>query len=119
MMKYILPAVNGVILCTTSLLLNIREGTPVIGVLLAMIMLIATVYQMNLIQKNGSEIKIEAFNKIMTLASIVLTAGCLYEVITGNIISDEEGDYMAMTLVVIGVGIWVHDYFIKPFKINR
>lgn len=119
MIKYILPVLNCVIICALALMLNFRDNTPVIGVILAIIMLIATIYQINLIRKNGNEIKIKAINKIMTLGSAVLIAGCLYEIITGNMISDEVGDIMAIVLVVAGVGIWLYDYCIKPFRNNK
>lgn len=118
-MKYILPIVNCVIICALSLMMNFRDDTPIIGVILAIIILIETVYHINLIRKNGNEIKINAINKIMTLCSAVLIAGCLYEKITGNMISDEVGDIMAIALVAIGVGIWLYDYCIKPFKDNK
>lgn len=115
-MKYILPAVNCIVICTLALLLNFRDDTPIIGVIFVMIILIETVYHINLIRKNGSEIKINAINKTMTLLSAVLIAGCLYEGITGNTISDKAGDYIAIAVVVIGVIIWLYDYCIKPFR---
>lgn len=119
MMKYILPIVNCVIICTLSVMLNFRDDTPVIGVILAVIILIVTIYHISLIRKNGNEIKIKAINKIMTLGSAVLIAGCLYEIITGNIISDQAGDIMSILLVAAGAGIWLYDYCIKPFKDNK
>ena len=118
-MKYILPIVNCVIICTLSLILNFRDNTPIIGVILAIVVLIETVYHINLIRKNGNQIKINAINKVMTLLYVALIAGCLYEMITGNIISDQAGDIMAIALVAIGVGIWLYDYCIKPFKDNK
>ena len=118
-MKYILPIVNCVIICTLSLILNFRDNTPIIGVILAIVVLIETVYHINLIRKNGNQIKINSINKVMTLLSVALIAGCLYEMITGNIISDQAGDIMAIALVAIGVGIWLYDYCIKPFKDNK
>ena len=118
-MKYILPIVNCVIICTLSLMMNFRDDTPIIGVILAIIILIETVYHINLIRKNGNQIKINSINKVMTLLSVALIAGCLYEMITGNIISDQAGDIIAIALVAIGVGIWLYDYCIKPFKDNK
>ena len=118
-MKYILPIVNCVVICTLSLILNFRDDTPIIGVILAIIILIETVYHINLIRKNGNQIKINSINKVMTLLSVALIAGCLYEMITGNIISDQAGDIIAIALVAIGVGIWLYDYCIKPFKDNK
>lgn len=118
-MKYILPIVNCVIICSLSLILNFRDDTPIIGVILAIIVLIETVYHINLIRKNGNQIKINAINKITTLLSVALIAGCLYEIITGNMISDQAGDIMAIVLVIIGGGIWLYDYCIKPFKDNK
>ena len=118
-MKYILPIVNCVIICALSLMMNFRDDTPIIGVVLAIIILIETVYHINLIRKNGNEIKIKAINKIMTLGSAVLVVGCLYEIITGNMISDEAGDIMAILLVAAGIGIWLYDYCIKPFRNSR
>ncbi len=119
MIKYILPIVNCIIICSLSVLMNFRDDTLIIGVILAIIVLIETVYHINLIRKNGNQIKINAVNKIMTLLSVVLIAGCLYEIVTGNMISDEAGDIMAMLLVAVGGGIWLYDYCIKPFKDNR
>lgn len=116
MKKYILPIVNGVIICSLAIILNIRDDTLIIGVLFAVIMLTATVYLINLIKNNGNEIRIKAINKIMTILSAVLLAGWLYETVTGNMISDETGDYMAIATVAVGVIIWLHDYYIKPFK---
>ena len=55
----------------------------------------------------------------MTLLSVVLTAGCLYEIITGNMISDEAGNWMVILLVDAGGGIWLYDYCINPFKDNK
>lgn len=52
----------------------------------------------------------------MTLLSAVLIAGCLYEGITGNTISDKAGDYIAIAVVVIGILIWIYDYCIKLFR---
>jgi len=118
-MKYILPIVNCVIICTLAVVLNFRDDTPVIGVIFAAIILVLTAYQINLIGKNGNEIKIKAINKIMTLGSAVLIVGCLYEIITGNMISDEAGDIMAILLVAAGIGIWLYDYCIKPFRNSR
>ncbi len=119
MIKYLLPITNGVISCSLALLLNFRDDTPIYGVLFAIIILVATVYLINLIRKNGNEIKINAINKLMTLLSAVLIAGCLYETITGNMISDETGDYMAIAVVAVGIIIWLYDYCIKPFKNPR
>lgn len=118
-MKYILPVVNGIVICTLAIVLNFRDDTPMIGVIFAMIVLIETVYHINLIRKNGNEIKINAINKVMTLLSVVLIVGCLYEGITGNVISDKAGDYIAIAVVVIGTIIWIYDYCIKPFKDNK
>ena len=118
MKKYILPIVNCIIICSLSLILNLRDDTLVIGIILSIIILVETIYHINLIRKNGNQIKINAINKIMTLSSVVLMSGCLYEVITGSAISDEVGDYIAIALVVIGVFIWLYDYCIKPFR-NR
>lgn len=118
-MKLILAIVNCVVICTLALILNFRDDTPIMGVLFSIIVLIETVYLINLIRKNGNEIKINAINKIMTLLSVVLTAGCLYETITGNVISDKTGDYVAIGVVVVGGIIWLYDYCIKPFRGNK
>ncbi len=118
-MKYILPIVNCVIICTLALMMNFRDETPIIGIILSVVILIETVYHINLIRKNGNQIKINGINKIMTLCSAVAIAGCLYEIITGNMISDEAGDIIAIAFVVVGGGIWLYDYCIKPFKNNK
>lgn len=116
MLKYLLPIVNCTITCTLVVVLNFRDDTPAIGIIFAVIILVLTAYQINLIRKNGNEIKIKAINKIMTLGSVVLTAGCLYEGITGDSISDETGDYIAIAVVIAGVVIWLYDYCMKPFR---
>ena len=56
-MKYILPAVNCIVICTLALLLNFRDDTPIIGVIFAMIILIETVYHINLIRKTAMRSK--------------------------------------------------------------
>ncbi|MEE0265716.1 MAG: hypothetical protein UD936_08835, partial [Acutalibacteraceae bacterium] len=57
-----------------------------------------------------------AINKMMTILSATLLAGSLYENVTGQMISDKTGDYMAMIIIAIGVVILVYDYYIKPLK---
>ncbi|MBQ8613640.1 MAG: hypothetical protein IJ416_05440 [Ruminiclostridium sp.] len=116
MKKYIIPTINCVIICALILFLNIRDDTPIIGILFSIGTVAVTLYLIKLIRNNGNEIKINAINKLMTLTSVVLTAGCLYELITGNMISDKTGDIIALIVVIIGICIWLYDYCIKPFK---
>lgn len=119
MKKYILPLVNSGIICSLSIALNFRDGTPVAGVFFAVLMLIPTLYVINQIKNNGNEIKIKAINKMMTLLSATLLGGTLYEMITENRISDAVGDRMAIVLVIIGGIILVVDYYIKPIMGKR
>ncbi|MBQ9946912.1 MAG: hypothetical protein IJO91_00860 [Oscillospiraceae bacterium] len=77
-MKYILPIVNCIVICTLSVI-----------------------------------------NKMVTLLSVVLLTGCIYEFATGNTISDRTGDIMALAVGAIGIVMWVYDYYIKPFRKSK
>ena len=116
MKKYILPFFNCIIISTLAFGLNLRDDTIITGVFFAIMTLVATIYQIYLIKKNGNEIKINAINKIMTILSAILVGGSLYEIFTGQMISDETGDYMALAIIIVGGVILVYDYYIKPLK---
>lgn len=114
--KYIIPISNCLISSFLALGLNFRDDSIIAGIFFTMIILGATIYQIVLIRKNGNEIKIHAINKMMTLLSATLLAGFLYEAISGQMISDEIGDYMAIIFLIIGAVILLYDYYIKPLK---
>lgn len=116
MKKYILPVVNCIVICSLCLCGNLRDGTPIHSVFFIAITLAFSIFLIKLIKDKGNPIKINAMNKIITLTSLVLAGGFLYETITGNMISDKAGDILAVCLVLVGIVIWLYDYFIKPFK---
>lgn len=87
-MKYILPIVNCIVICTLSVIVNVRDRTTIIGAIIAVAVIAFTVYHIRLIKNNGNKIKINSLNKMVTLFSVVLLADCIYEFATGNTISD-------------------------------
>ncbi len=86
-----------------SVMVNVRDNTPVIGAIVAVAVIVFTVYHIRLIKNNGNKIKINCLNKLVTLLSVVLLSGCIYEFATGNIISDRTGDIMALAVGAVGV----------------
>ena len=115
-MKYVLPIVNCVIICSLCIIVHIRDGTPIIGVLEIIGIVALNVYLLKLMKNNGNSIKIATMNKMWTIICVFSIICCGYEFATGTIISNEVGDCIAIILAVILIGILVYDYWIKPFK---
>ncbi len=116
MKKYFLPIVNLVMISLATLLLNLRDDTPFNAVLIIIGVICVTAYLIKNLKNGENTIKVNALNKALTLGAAILTIGALYEFLTGERISDESGDIMAVLLVIVCIGIWLYDYFIKPFK---
>lgn len=116
--NYIISIGNCVVICMLFFLLSIRDDTVGLTLLFIFGEIIITGYLVKNIKNKINTIKVNAINKMMTLLSVVLTLGFLYECSTGSRITDKTGDLLAVLLLIICVLIWLYDYWIKPF-INK
>ena len=115
MKKYIVPTLNLIIMSSLFTYLSIRDRTLTNGILCIAGTLFFYGFIVWNLKKGINEIKVSTLNQIMSLLSLALLTGTLYEVISGNFITEGTGNMMAYILTIAGLLIWAYNYYIKPF----
>ena len=119
MKKYVIPTLNLIIISLTSAYIEIREGQAYHLIWIIGIGFFYYWFIISNLRKNTNEIKIKSMNKILSILAMVSLGGTAYELITGDRISDEVGDYLVYSVLAVTLLIILVDYYIKPCLIPR
>lgn len=119
MKKYVIPTLNMIIFFSLAIYTSIRDGKAyhliwIIGVGLYFYRFII----LNL-RKNTNTVKVSAMNKAFSYLTMLVLDLTIYEVLTGDRISDEAGDYLAYSVLAVTLLIWLIDYYIRPCLIPQ
>ena len=76
-------------------------------------------YIISNLKKNTNKIKVSAMNKAFSYLTMLTLGVAIFEILSGDRISEEVGDHLAYSVLAVTLLIWLIDYYIRPCLIPQ